>query len=108
MITAKEARERVKKSGLFAVVPLISNHIDLNDEYIYEVADEKIRRAVSEGYLSIQIMISSTFPLDKAISTDHIISYFGQHGYYAKFGEVIVNDSVIVGKYAVRLEIGWW
>lgn len=108
MITAREAREDVKESGSFAVVPLISEHIDSNDEYIYKVADREIRRAASEGYLSIQIMLSSIFPFDKAISTEHIISYFGQHGYYAKFGDVIVNDSVIVGKYAVRLEIGWW
>ena len=86
----------------------MSEHVNLNDEYIYKVADEEIGQAASEGYLSIQVMISSIFPFDKAISTDHIISYFGQHGYYAKFGDVIINDSVVVGKYTARLEIGWW
>lgn len=108
MITAEESREKVKKSGLLAVVPLLSKDMNSNDEYIYKVVDEKVRQAASNGYLSIQIMINSILPLDKAISTDHIISYFGQHGYYAKFGNVIVNDNVVVGKYTVRLEIGWW
>ena len=108
MITAKEAREEVKKSGLLAIVPLLSEHVDLNDEYIYEVANEEIHWAASEGHLSTQIMISSVLPFDKAISADHIIGYFGQHGYYAKFGDVIVNDDAVVGKYTVRLDIGWW
>lgn len=108
MITAEEARERVRQSGSFAVISLLSEHINSNDEYIYKVANEEISQAASEGYLSIQVMISSIFPFDKAISIDHIISYFGQHGYYAKFRDVIINDSVVVGKYAVRLEIGWW
>lgn len=108
MITAEEAREEVNKSELFTVIPLLSEHTNSNDEYIYKVVDEEIRRSASNGYLSIQIMIASIFPFDKAISTDHIIGYFGQHGYYAKFGDIIINDSVVVGKYAVRLEIGWW
>lgn len=108
MITAEEARDRVRQSGSFTVIPLLSEHVNSNDEYIYKVADEEISQAASEGYLSIQIMIISVSPFDKAISADHIISYFGQHGYYAKFGDVIIDDSVVVGKYAVRLEIGWW
>ena len=108
MITAEEAREKVKKSGSFSVIPLLSEHVSSNNEFIYKVSDEEISQAASEGYLSIQVMISSVFPLDRAISADRIISYFGQHGYYAKFGDVIINDSVVVGKYTVRLEIGWW
>lgn len=107
MITTEEAREMVNKSGLFTVIPLLSEHVNSNDEYIYKVVDEEIRRAASNGYLSMQIMIASIFPFDKAISVDHIIGYFGQHGYYAKFGDVVINDSVVVGKYTVRLEIGW-
>lgn len=67
MITAKEAREEVNKSGLFTVIPLLSEHTNSNDEYIYKVVDEEIRRAASNGYLSIQIMIASIFPFDKAI-----------------------------------------
>lgn len=105
MITVNEAREIVvKKRGLPIVVPLLSEHTNLNDEYIYKVANEKIRLAASNGFLSIRIMISSIFPLDKAISIDHIISYFGQHGYYAKFEDVIV----VGRKYTVGLDIGWW
>ena len=53
------------------------------------------------------IVITSILPFDKAISTDRIISYFGQHGYRVKFGDVVFNDSVVVWKYTVRLEI-WW
>lgn len=108
MITAEEAREKVNENELFTVIPLLSEHANSNDEYIYKVVDEEIRRAASNGYSSIQIMIASIFPFDKAISADHIIGYFGQHGYYAKFGDIIINDSVVVGKYAVRLEISWW
>ena len=108
MITAEEAREKVKQSGSLAVIPLLSEHANSNNEYIYKVANEEISQAASEGYLSIQIMIVSISPFDKAISADHIISYFGQHGYHAKFGDVAINDSVTVGKYAIRLEIGWW
>lgn len=108
MITAEEAREEVNKSELFTVIPLLSEHTNSNDEYIYKVVDEEICRAASNGYLSIQVMITSIFPFDKAISTDHIIGYFGQHGYYAKFGDVIINNSAVVGKYAVILEINWW
>lgn len=107
MITAEKARERAKMSRSLTIIPLLSEHADSNEELIYKVVNEKMYTAVSGGYFSLQIVITSIFPFDKAINTERIISYFEQYGYRVKFGDVVVNDSVVVGRYTVRLEIGW-
>ena len=85
MITAEEARKRVEEHNSCVILHLDSDDKDVNAKHIYEVADEAIRQASSDGISCIELIMDSVKPFEEILDIQKAISVFESRGYIAAF-----------------------
>lgn len=108
MITAEEARKRVEKHNLCAVLHLDSDDKDVNAQRIYEVADGAIRQASSDGLSHIELIMDSVKPFEEVIDIPKMTSFFETQGYIAAFRREREDISKgVVLKYVRSAKIVW-
>ena len=108
MITAEEARRNVEEHNLCAVLHLDSDDKDVNAKHIYEVADEAIRQASSDGLSHIELIMDSVKPFEKILDIQKMTSVFEACGYIAAFRREReeISRGVVV-KYVQSAKIVW-
>lgn len=108
MITGEEARKRVKEHNSCVVLHLDSDDKDVNAKHIYEVADEAIRQASSDGLSHIELIMDSVKPFEEILDEQKVKSFFEAHGYIAAFRREREDISgKVVRKYARSAKIVW-
>lgn len=108
MITGEEARKRVEEHNSCVVIHLGSDDKDVNAKRIYEVADEAIRQASSDGLSHIELIMDSVKPFEEILDIQKMASVFEACGYIAAFRrerEEISQGFVV--KYVWSIEIVW-
>ena len=108
MITAEEARKRVEEHNSCVVLHLDSDDKDVNAKHIYEVADEAIRQASSDGLSHVEIIMDSVKPFEEILDIQKAVSVFESRGYIAAFRrerEEISRGAVV--KYVQSAKIVW-
>ena len=108
MITGEEARKRVEKHNLCAVLHLDSDDTDVNAKHICEVADEAIRQASSDGLSHIELIMDSVKPFEEILDIQKMTSVFEACGYIAAFRREReeISRGVVV-KYVRSAKIIW-
>ena len=108
MITAEEARKRVEEHNSCVVLHLNSDDKDVNAKHIYEVADEAIRQASSDGLSHVEIIMDSVKPFEEILDIQKAVSVFESRGYIAAFRREReeISRGVIV-KYVRSAKIIW-
>lgn len=108
MITAEEARKRVEEHNSCVVLHLDSDDKDVNAKHIYEVADEAIRQASSDGLSHIELIMDSVKPFEEILDIQKMTSVFEACGYIAAFRREReeISRGVIV-KYIRSAKIVW-
>lgn len=108
MITAEEARKRVEEHNSCVVLHLDSDDKDVNAQHIYEVADEAIRQASSDGLSHIELIMDSVKPFKEVIDIQKMTSVFEAHGYIAAFcrEREDISEGVVL-KYVQSVRIFW-
>ena len=108
MITAEEARKRVEEHNLCAVLHLDSDDKDVNAKHIYEIADEAIRQASSDGISHIELIMDSVKPFEEILDIQNMASVFEACGYIAAFRREREEISRgVVLKYVQSAKIIW-
>ena len=85
MITAEEARKRVEEHNSCVILHLDSDDKDVNAKHIYEVADEAIRQASSDGISCIELIMDSVKPFEEILDIQKASSVVESRGYFAVF-----------------------
>ena len=108
MIKAEEARKRVEEHNSCVVLHLNSDDKDVNAKHIYEVADEAIRQASSDGLSHVEIIMDSVKPFEEILDIQKAVSVFESRGYIAAFRREReeISRGVIV-KYVRSAKIIW-
>ena len=108
MITAEEARKRVEGHNSCVILHLDSGDKDVNAKHIYEVADEAIRQASSDGISHIELIMDSAKPFEGILDIQKAISVFESRGYIAAFRREReeISRGVVV-KYVRSAKIIW-
>ena len=108
MITAEEARKRVEEHNSCVVLHLDSDDKDVNAKHIYEVADEAIRQASSDGLSHVEIIMDSVKPFEEILDIQKAVSVFESRGYIAAFRREReeISHGVVV-KYVRSAKIIW-
>ena len=108
MITAEEARKRVEEHNSCVVLHLDSDDKDVNAQHIYEVADETIRQASSDGLSHIELIMDSVKPLEEVLDIPKMTSFFETQGYIAAFRRERedISEGVVL-KYVRSAKIVW-
>lgn len=108
MITGEEARKRVEEHNSCVVLHLDSDDKDVNAQHIYEVADEAIRQASSDGLSHIELIMDSVKPFEEVLDIPKMASFFETQGYIAvlrREREEISRGAVV--KYVRSAKIIW-
>ena len=108
MITAEEARKRVEEHNSCVVLHLDSDDKNANAKHIYDVADEAIRQASSDGISHIELIMDSVKPFEEILDIQKMTSVFETCGYIAAFRrerEEISRGAVV--KYVQSAKIVW-
>ena len=108
MITAEEARKRVEEHNSCVVLHLDSDDKNANAKHIYDVADEAIRQASSDGISHIELIMDSVKPFEEILDIQKMTSVFEACGYIAAFRrerEEISRGAVV--KYVQSAKIVW-
>lgn len=108
MITVEEARKRVEKHNSCVVLHLDSEDKDVNAKHIFEVADEAIRQASSDGLSHIELIMDSVKPFEEVLDIPKMTSFFETQGYIAAFRREReeISRGVVV-KYVQSAKIVW-
>ena len=108
IITGEEARKRVEEHNSCAVLHLDSDDKDVNAKHIYEVADEAIRQASSDGLSHIELIMDSVKPFEEILDIQKMTSVFESRGYIAAFRREReeISRGVIL-KYVRSAKIVW-
>lgn len=108
MITGEEARKRVEEHNSCIILHLDSDDKDVNAQHIYEVADEAIRQASSDGLSHIELIMDSVKPFEEALDIPKMTSFFETQGYIAAFRREReeISHGVVV-KYVQSAKIIW-
>ena len=108
MITAEEARKRVEEHNSCVILHLDSDDKDINAKHIYEVADEAMRQASSDGISCIELIMDSVKPFEEILDIQKAISVFESRGYIAAFRREREEISRrVVVKYVRSAKIVW-
>ena len=108
IITGEEARKRVEEHNSCVVLHIDSDDKDVNAKHIYEVADEAIRQASSDGLSHIELIMDSVKPFEEILDIQKMVSVFEACGYIAAFHrerEEIFRG--VVTKYVQSAKIVW-
>ena len=108
IITAEEARKRVEEHNSCVILHLYSDDKDVNAKHIYEVADEAIRQASSDGISHIELIMDSVRPFEEILDIQKMTSAFETCGYIAAFRREHeeISRGVVV-KYVRSVKIVW-
>ena len=108
IITAEEARNRVSEHRSCVVVYLGSEDKDVNAEHIYEIADDAIRQASSDGLSCVELIMDSEKPFEEVLDGQKVISVFEALGFIAVSRREREDISGgVVRKYVRSVKIVW-